>query len=412
MCYLSSLIPDLDYEYMWFCYEYMWFCDDFFPIGDLSIEDARKDRYIVDMDNATRATGLWNESLWRTYDFLKRLGYTRYNFETHAPTYFTRKRVFEAYCDFKDFVTQDRWYGMLGPTAILNHAVSSGPSDLVQRGPEGRWAGFYGEIPPFEEFLKRVDSKTFLNCDDRSLTEEVRQYLKDLFPEPCRYEKVIPSVEQDSELSNPRTSVRDFREFPEVILPDRSSLSEYFNELGFDGEGVEIGVLRGGHSEKILDKWNGRKLHCIDPWSDSTDDGVYVDRNNVNQARHDKNFDTATEVLARFGDRCEIHRMTSVDAIELFEDRSLDFVYIDARHYREAVVEDLDSWFPKVRAGGILSGHDYFDGTVPSGHFEVKSAVDTRAEARGLKVQCTGENVWRSWIIRLPKLMTDDVDSA
>ncbi|MFT5327513.1 MAG: hypothetical protein ACI8P0_005405 [Planctomycetaceae bacterium] len=405
MYYLSSLIPDLDFEYLWFC-------DDFFPIGDLSIEEARKDRYIVNMDDATRGTGLWNESLWRTYDFLKRLGYTGYNFETHAPTYFTKKRVFEAYCDFKDFVTQDRWYGMLGPTAILNHAVCRDSVDLVHRGPEGRWVGFYGQAPPYEEFLKKVDGKTFLNCDDRGLTDVVRRYLRETFPEPCQYEQPTDSTTPVPALPLPTGTTRDFRMFPEVILPDRSALPEYFNDLKLSGEGVEIGVLRGGYSEKLLDQWNGRKLHCVDPWSDSTEDDSYVDRNNVNQKRHDQNHQQAVDRLARFGDRCEIHRMTSVDAIELFEDRSLDFVYIDARHYREAVLEDLESWFPKVRPGGVLAGHDYFDGVVPSGHFEVKSTVDEWADAKGLKVACTGENVWRSWIVQLPEAIDETIDEV
>ncbi len=66
--------------------------------------------------------GLWKDALWRTYDLLIRLGYPGYNFETHTPAYLTRKRVMAAYCDSKDFVTEDRFYWMLGLTAILNHA--------------------------------------------------------------------------------------------------------------------------------------------------------------------------------------------------------------------------------------------------------------------------------------------------
>jgi hypothetical protein len=44
---------------------------------------------------------------------------------------------------------------------------------------------------------------------------------------------------------------------------------------------------------------------------------------------------------------------------ELFEDNSLDFVYIDANHTYEGVKEDIKYWYPKVKPGGLLLGHDY-----------------------------------------------------
>lgn len=394
MYYLSSLIPELDFEYLWFC-------DDFFTVGELSIEDARKDRYIVDMDQAKRQTGLWNESLWRTYDFLKRLGYTRYNFEIHAPTYLSKKRVFDAYCDFRDFVTQDRWYGMLGPTAILNHAVTTAQSDLVQRDREGRWLGYYGDAPAYDTLLKKAEGKTFLNFDDRSLTEDVRRYLSELFPDPCKYETPTATTAQGAAI---HSDVGDW--YPPIVLPSRAAFPEMLNELGLVGEGVEVGTLVGKYAEVILDKWTGNCLHCVDPWEESGD--KYFDRNNLVQDRHDQNYETAITRLQRFGERCQLHRLASIEAASRFRTHSLDFVYLDARHYYDAVIQDIEAWFPKVRPGGILAGHDYLDGVLPSGQFGVKSAVDDWAAKHGYRVACTGENVWRSWLIRLP----DDADAG
>jgi len=68
--------------------------------------------------------------------------------------------------------------------------------------------------------------------------------------------------------------------------------------------------------------------------------------------------------------------MTSLEAVSQFQDGSLDFVYLDGRHYRKAVLEDLNLWFPKLREGGLLAGNSYLDGVMPYGHFEVKSTVD------------------------------------
>lgn len=51
-------------------------------------------------------------------------------------------------------------------------------------------------------------------------------------------------------------------------------------------------------------------------------------------------------------------REESVDASALFEDGSLDAVFIDAAHDFESVKADLAAWRPKVKPGGILAGHD------------------------------------------------------
>jgi predicted O-methyltransferase YrrM len=49
----------------------------------------------------------------------------------------------------------------------------------------------------------------------------------------------------------------------------------------------------------------------------------------------------------------------SVAASGMYPDASLDFVFIDANHTYEAVKRDIDAWLPKMKPGGIISGHDY-----------------------------------------------------
>lgn len=53
-------------------------------------------------------------------------------------------------------------------------------------------------------------------------------------------------------------------------------------------------------------------------------------------------------------------RKTSVDAAGDFEDESLDAVYIDAEHDEESVRTDIQTWLPKIKKGGYLSGHDWW----------------------------------------------------
>lgn len=57
-------------------------------------------------------------------------------------------------------------------------------------------------------------------------------------------------------------------------------------------------------------------------------------------------------------------RKSSVQAANEFEDKSLDVVFIDGAHDYDSVMEDIAAWYPKVKTGGILSGHDVKHGPI------------------------------------------------
>jgi predicted O-methyltransferase YrrM len=42
-----------------------------------------------------------------------------------------------------------------------------------------------------------------------------------------------------------------------------------------------------------------------------------------------------------------------------YQDDSLDFVFIDAGHDYDSVTKDITNWYPKIKNGGIIAGHDY-----------------------------------------------------
>jgi len=207
------------------------------------------------------------------------------------------------------------------------------------------------------------------------------------------HEDLIPGFSFDNESCHP------------TIIKSRDDLGHYFNRNGLMGEGVEVGVLTGEFSACLLKTWEGRLLHCVDSWSDQTANENYKDGNNVPEDQHEKNYLKTIQNLSQYASRYKLHRAMSVDAAKSFRDGSLDFVYIDAGHYYDAVMEDLNSWVPKIRQGGIICGHDYLDGVIRIGsvdsHFEVKRAVDQWAKQHGLEVLHSGEELWKSWIIHL-----------
>lgn len=189
--------------------------------------------------------------------------------------------------------------------------------------------------------------------------------------------------------------------YPDPILKDRNQLPSLLNHYQLFGEGAQIGVFHGHYTEVLLREWRGRRIHAIDAWLEESDDPKHIDKYSGPQWQMDHGYKETLRRLGSFADRCHVHRMRPRDAAKLFRDKSLSFVYIDEKHYFEAIWEHLETWARKVVSGGILAGHDYLDGVVPSGHFEVKSAVDRWAAQQGLEVHCSAEPVWPSWIIQI-----------
>lgn len=127
-------------------------------------------------------------------------------------------------------------------------------------------------------------------------------------------------------------------------------LPHLFDELGFRS-GAEIGVFKGLYSKWLLKSIPGLKLYGVDSWSHYQGYRDYVDD------ELKKAYNEAKENVRGYD--CVLIEGKSNDAVKQFEDESLDFVYIDANHSYEYVVQDIALWSKKVRKGGIVCGHDY-----------------------------------------------------
>ena len=130
---------------------------------------------------------------------------------------------------------------------------------------------------------------------------------------------------------------------------DRTSIPLAMGELGFK-VGAEVGVAQGNHANILCESIPGLKLYCVDVWERYKG---YLEYTN----RIRRYYRMAQETLAPYD--CEFIKKFSMDAVTDFEDRSLDFVYIDAAHDMKNVTCDIWEWSRKVRYGGIVFGHDY-----------------------------------------------------
>lgn len=145
--------------------------------------------------------------------------------------------------------------------------------------------------------------------------------------------------------------------FQQADFLDRNNLPEKLNQMGLTGVGVEIGTHRGDYAKILLEKWSGKKLICIDPWKNPP---KYEEQAKLlwGDGNRDHDHTEAVNQLQLWKDRVEFCRMCSHQALSLFEDESLDFVYVDGDHSYEEVLFDLTEWFKKLKRGGVIAGHD------------------------------------------------------
>ena len=204
-------------------------------------------------------------------------------------------------------------------------------------------------------------------------------------------------------------------------MEDRREICDLLNSQGLTRKGVEVrgadarvssdrlGRRPAQYAKHILNNWKG-VLYLVDPWP--------VD-NHADYANSEYMRKT-TETLRGVEDRGIMIRAFSHQAVELFRDESLDFVYINADHSYKGTKQDIELWFPKVKKGGLVSGHNYLrnggrdwydDMHLPPnkkdksiyvggecvGVFGVNPAVDEFVEKNNYKLKTTRENYFGTW---------------
>lgn len=143
-------------------------------------------------------------------------------------------------------------------------------------------------------------------------------------------------------------------------IKSRSEFAPWLVSMGLGNEGtaVEVGTHRGEFAATFMSRWPG-KLICVDPWTIPKGYEQQAKQLHKAGATRNEDFLEAKRVLAPYGEnRVAFWRMLSHQAAPLFKDHAVDFVYIDGCHLAASTLRDLECWWPKVRPGGVLAGHD------------------------------------------------------
>jgi hypothetical protein len=123
---------------------------------------------------------------------------------------------------------------------------------------------------------------------------------------------------------------------------------------------AEIGVWRGGFSERIMRTGRVRELDLIDPWTFRPEFPARL--YGGSSGRDQANMDAIAEAVRRkFVSRpnVRIHRGQSLELVENFPDHYFDWVYIDGDHSYQSALDDLIAWHGKVKSGQLICLDDY-----------------------------------------------------
>ncbi|HKX46139.1 MAG TPA: class I SAM-dependent methyltransferase [Planctomycetota bacterium] len=183
------------------------------------------------------------------------------------------------------------------------------------------------------------------------------------------------------------------------VLTRRAELADLCNDEGIVSA-VEVGTHRAGFAAAFLERFRGT-LRCVDPYLPYPGDALLwpASREPDGTRRREDDLDAARKALRRFGARAEIRTLTSAVGAANCEAEGWfpGFVYLDGDHREEAVLRDIDLWWPLVAPGGIMAGHDWED--CPEWQAGIRRAVRARLGEPEL-IPETGQP-W-SWWVRKP----------
>lgn len=183
-------------------------------------------------------------------------------------------------------------------------------------------------------------------------------------------------------------------EVPKLALPVgwlSADEGRAYRELATQADGVmvEVGCWLGRSTSYVsgLCRARGLSLVCVDTWAGSSDhfDAQYRELLASRDIEAEFRRHLAALELA-----ADIRHTTSLAAAATFAPGSVDLVFLDASHDESAVTADIAAWWPTLRAGGILAGHDYRED-----HPGLVAAVDRAAAQRGLSLARGPGSLWR-----------------
>ena len=175
--------------------------------------------------------------------------------------------------------------------------------------------------------------------------------------------------------------------FPDMYNYILDNVTENFTfaEIGvWKGKSLSYFVVESINRQKTgkifaIDHWNGSEEHISkDNWAYEklleTENGLYE--------HFLSNIDPIKDYIS-------VIRKSSIEASKDFSDNTFDAIFIDGSHDYDNVKADINVWYPKLKNGAIISGHDY-----NSGWPGVVDAVNEFAVQNNITIYRSSDSCW------------------
>lgn len=138
---------------------------------------------------------------------------------------------------------------------------------------------------------------------------------------------------------------------------------ELLDNVPEGGVFVELGAYKGKSTSFIVTEINNQnrniKFHTIDTFEGDSGSNDVLEIEAYQKVNVSKMFEEFNKNTEHLKEHFNVIVGKSDESSKLFEDNSVDVIFIDAGHSYDAVIQDIKSWLPKIKDGGIMSGHDY-----------------------------------------------------
>jgi len=370
---MDKMFQDINTEFIW------WFDDDTFVIKNDTFE-----KWMNYIENSPEDVVVWG-SIYGVR-MQRRSMFAKY-FET----------------SIQDWIKKQSWYnGLPIPSGNNKYEENYYQTDIqhdIWRFPTGySWVGM-------TDFLKKIKYpfEGMVVGGDILLAEEVRQQKK-VFnnsyyglhvpdaPSRKKNKKIIRNKTMESKEIEKRMKEEkkiniNISDMLEVYPPfNYHSFYEYIAKLTNLKVFVELGSWQGDSISyltrqiKEYQNMENVKIYSIDLFEDTPCKIMRKKYSNkVDHIRHIYEYNLAINQVR--DNIITIKKDTALSAND-FENNSVDFCFLDASHDYQSAIQDLKAWYPKIKKGGIISGHDY-----DKHHKEgIINAVDDFMEGKNVEI--------------------------
>ncbi len=301
----SELVPD----------NFVWMMDDTYFIDKVTFEDLNTPFYHGQIPQKVSGETEWSKHKRVSLDAVRSRGLPEVDYTTHMPHVLNKEKFLYTWNHFELDKNPISWEIAYG-------------ADHWQDNRQYLNRRLFSRIT---RAVNQLPNTPIANNSEKGWSESLRKLLASKFPNPSEVEMIkLKPMREEKRMS--------------------AGLLEFINALP-DGPltMAEIGSYAGESAAIFAASGKFSEIHCVDCWNTTAGKAF---RTSDAEPYFDK-------VAAQYPSLISKYKATSVDGSWMFEEASLDLVYIDAAHNYANVKADIAAWKSKVKAGGWVGGHDY-----------------------------------------------------